>query len=165
MSYSHTNSNTNTYTEARARYVMGKIFDDFHAIEYRGFEFLQRNSNWLQKHREDIYYLMVNQVLIRFQIQFFAAGKARAVEYEIRSDGSIYRDSDSGGIDYYEIPRNATLSIVASWNRNKPKVEEEMKKRNWGKGAEYIGGSRIDDGAYSKGGYGATKGRRGEWNQ
>lgn len=164
MSSTYTNSETNTYSESRARYVMGKIFDDFHAISNRGFDFFDENPDKLQKWREDIYYLMTNEVLQKFQIQFKQTdGEEWAVEFEIRADGSIQRDSESGGIDYWEIPEDVNVGIVASWSRNKKHVEEEMIRRNWTKGATYIGGDLIDDGSYSKSGYGASKGRRGAW--
>lgn len=161
---SYTNSATNTYSESRARYVMGKIFDDFHQISFRGFDQFKSNSNQLKKWKEDIYFLMTNQVLNSFQIQFSTSDSREwAVEFEIKADGTIQSDDESGGISYWEIPENATIRIVASWNRNKKHVEDEMNRRNWGEGGAYVGGDLIKDGAYSKSGYGTTKGRRGSW--
>lgn len=158
-------SNSNTYSESNARYVMGKIFDDFHAIAYRGFDYFKSNPNVLQKWKEDLFFLMTNGVLNEFQIQFFSNGKEWAVEYTIKADGSIQGDNSSGGVNYWEIPASARVGIVASWSRHKPHVEDEMKARDWISGASYIDGDLIDDGAYSKNGYGATKGRRGAWTQ
>lgn len=164
MSSSYTNSSSNTYSESRARYVMGKIFDDFHNIAYREFVQFEKDPKELQGWKEDIYYLMTNEVLNSFQIQFIGNGtKEWAVEFEIKADGSIQTDNESGGINYREIPDDVNVKIIANWKRDKSYVEDEMKKRGWGGSGSYIGGDLKEDGAYSKGGFGATKGRRGSW--
>lgn len=164
MSHTHTNVETNTYSESRARDVMGKIFDDFHHICYRGFDQFNENSDQLQKWKKDIYFLMTNQVLISFQIQFTGTNsKEWAVEFEIKADGSIQRDNESGGINYWEIPSEVKIDVIVKWKKGKHSVDEEMINRGWITGGNYIEGDLIDDGAYSKGGYGATKGRRGSW--
>ena len=160
---SYSDSSSETYTEARARYVMGKIFDDFHAMQYRGFSFLDQRPDWLQKMREDIFYLMTKKVLRSFQVQFFADQKEWAVEYTIKADGSIYQDDDSGGIDYYDIPARATMDVVVDWKHGTKAVDDEMIHRGWTGKAAYFKGDLTDDGAYSKSGYGVTKGRRGSW--
>ncbi len=163
MSQTNTHSSSSTYSESRARYVMGKIFDDFHAIAYREFTYFKSNPNDLQRWKEDLFFLMTNQVLKKFQIQFFDHGKEWAIEYVIKADGSIHQDNDSGRVDYWEIPVNARPNIVVNRDYNKQTVNDYMKKRGWVSGGSYVGGDLIDDGAYSKSGFGATKGRRGAW--
>lgn len=165
MISTYSDSQSDTYTEARAQYVLGKIFDDFHNIGYRGFDYFERNPDQLRKWREDIYFLMTKKVLKKFQVKFAADGKEWAVEYTIKSDGSIQQDDYSGGVDYWEIPAHASIGIVATWDRHKKDVETHMQSRGWVGGGSYVEGDLIDDGAYSKSGYGATKGRRGAWRR
>jgi hypothetical protein len=142
---------------------MGKIFDDFHDIAYRGFEQLEGN-NRLQKWKEDIFFLMTNQVLKSFQIQFKGSGsKEWAVEFEIKADGSVQSDNESGGINYWEIPNDAIVDLLVKWEKGKKIVDDEMESRGWITRGSYIEGSLLDNGSYSKSGYGATKGRRGSW--
>lgn len=165
MSNTQTNTTTNTYSESRARYVMGKIFDDFHAISYRGFEELDDSPERLPKIREDLFYLMTNKVLISFQVQFCAKdGREWAIEYTIKADGSVHEDSDSGGVNYYEIPADVRINFPTKWTKGTKRIDDHMIERGWTAKGKYIEGDLINDGAYSKNGYGATKGRKGAWN-
>lgn len=163
MTHSYTNSESDTYSESRARYVMGKIFDDFHAIAYRGFNYFEKNPNKLQKWKDDMFYLMTNKALEKFQMQFFDDGNEWAVEYVIKSDGTIHQDNNSGGIDYWEIPATASPNLVVTRDKSRKHINDYMDSRGWTSGASYVEGDLIDDGAYSKNGYGATKGRKGAW--
>lgn len=166
MSGSHTYSNSNTYTESRARYVMGKIFDDFSAIGLRGFSFLNNQPDWLQRMKEDIFFLMTKKALKSFQIQFYSSsGEEWAVEFIIKADGTIHQDSPSGRIDYWDIPQDVTMDLPVAWKDGNTDVDEEMIRRGWTGKGKYIEGDSIDDGTYSKDGYGATKTRKGSWNQ
>ena len=144
---------------------MGKIFDDFHAISYRGFDFLESRPGWLEKVRDDLFYLMTKKVLESFQIQFHGySGKKWAVEFTIKADGSIQQDDDSGAIDYWQIPENVTMKFPTRWKKGSKEIDDEMIKRGWTGKASYLEDDLIDDVAYSKNGYGASRGRRGAWN-
>jgi hypothetical protein len=143
---------------------MGKIFDDFHSISFRGFYFIENNPSWLQKMKEDIFFVMTEKALEKFQIQFHDTNQnSWAVEYEVKSDGSIFQDSESGGIDYWEIPANASINIIMDRDVENKKVTDYLNLRGWGTGGQFVEGDFIDDGAYSKNGFGTTKGRRGAW--
>lgn len=165
MSESYTHSNSNTYTESRARYVMDKIFDDFHAIGLRGFEYFKNHPEKLKEWKEDLFFLMTKKALEKFQMQFFSGEQEWAVEFVIKADNTIYQDVDSGGIDYWDIPSTAKPNIVVSRDRSRKEVNDYMTSRGWSTGGSYIEGDSIDDGAYSKDGYGATKTRKGSWEQ
>jgi hypothetical protein len=161
MSDTFTNSESDSYTESRALYVMGKVYDDFHSIAGRGFTGF--SSRYLTSMKEDIFYLMTQKVLKMFQIQFTHGSKEWAVEYTVSSDGSIQVDRDSGGIDYWQIPQAASLRIVARWDRSKSRVEAEMERRGWTGSASWVTGKVISDGGYSKSGFGLYKNRIGSW--
>lgn len=166
MSNSYTNSNSTTYTEARAKYVMGKIFDDFHAIGYRGFEFFKENPGKLTDWKEDLDFILSHNALRKFQLQFHApGGRAWAIEYVVHTDSSIQRDSDSGGVDFWEIPIDANINILVDRDPDNQEVSDYLAERGWGTGGFFIGGPVSDGGAYSQEGFGVTKGRRGTWNQ
>lgn len=166
MSYSYSSPRSESYSESGARHVMGKIFDDFHSISFRGFHFVENNPSWLQKIKEDIFFVMTEKALEKFQIQFHGSDEnSRAVEYEVKSDGSIFQDSESGGIDYWEIPANVEINVTLKRDEKNEKVTDYLNKRGWGNDGQFVEGEFIDDGAYSKDGFGTTKGRRGAWKQ
>lgn len=162
MTNTYTNSRSNTYTETNARYVMGKITDDFFAISNRGFNNV--NDDWLKSIKEDIYFVMCSEALEMFQFQFYKGTKRWAIEYTISADGSVHSNDPSGGINYYEIPKDAKVSVVLKRDPNNKSVSNYLEKRGWGNKGEFITDDLVDDGAYSKNGFAAKKGRRGSWN-
>lgn len=153
---------TDTFSESKAKYVMGKINDDFIAIANRGFDCLKPTSKWLQELKEDLYFIMVNKDLEFFQIQFKHSSGNRAIEYKVKSDGSIHADNESGRIDYWIIPRDAIIYIVVR-RYGDEKVGAELQKNGWTENGSMIQGNTTNAGAYSKDGYGATKKLIGTW--
>ncbi len=147
---------TDTYTETRAKYVLKKIYDDFIAISTRGFDQFKNSPNFLKELKEDLLFIMTNEDLKLFQLQFINGAEERAVEYEIKSDGTIYTDNDSGGVNYWDLPDSVEIRIVIK-RKGSAYVWEELQKRGWVSGATLIEGSATSIGAYSNGGYGATK--------
>lgn len=164
MSNSTTNSGTNTFSEAKARDIMGKINDDFNTIASRGFEYLQQHPGWLDKHREDILYILLHQDLNTFQIQFKYNGGEKAVEYTVKNDYTIHSNRESGGINYFQIPRDAEVIIVIR-RHNNPEVWKELQRRGWVTGARMIEGTETNKGAYSKDGFGAEIKLIGSWGK
>lgn len=162
MSNERTNGN---YTEARARYVMGKIFDDFHVIAYRGFDYLEANPEWLLKVYGDLFYLMSNHVLTSFQVKLTSnSGELWAVEFVIKPDGSLLYDTNSGRIDFWEIPANATINFPTKWTHGNGQIDNEMIKRGWTSKSASVTDYAINDATYSNHGFAATRGKRGAWN-
>ncbi|MCU0435380.1 MAG: hypothetical protein MUC87_18125 [Bacteroidia bacterium] len=153
MSYTSTHSVTDTYTEARARYVMGKIYDDFTHLITRGFNYPGRDE--IRKWRDDLLYLMDKKALRHFQVKFsLPGGNEEAWEYILKSDNSIQTDSKSGGKDLYDYPDSASVSIVVNYDRSNSEANEYLEKRGWGDGGYFLTGTVTSNGAYSKDGYG-----------
>lgn len=153
MSYTSTYSDTDTYTEARARYVMGKIYDDFTHLITRGFKYPGRDD--IRSWRDDLLYLMNKKALYGFQVKFsFPGGGEEAWEYILKSDNSVQTDSKSGGKDLYDYPDNTSVSIVISRDHSNSEVNDYLAKRGWGSGGSFLTGTITSNGAYSKDGYG-----------
>lgn len=154
MSGSYTSSNTNTYSEARAKYVLGKLKQDFQSIHNRGFESISwetLNSWW-----EDVSFVAHQQALTRCQIKFeWPDHPGAAVDYHMSTDGTIQVDGDASSIDFHKIPQHAKVRITIRRNPNNQTVTDYLAKRGWGKGS-FLEGESTQQGGYSKGGYGAN---------
>lgn len=166
MSDSYSSSVSSTYSESRAKYVMGKIYDDFCAIDLRGFNQFEANPNQLKEWKEDLFYIMTKQDLDYFQLKFSygTPSKTVALEYKVKSDGTIHSDNDSGKINYRQFPPDTTVSIVVLLYGNK-EVETYLNSRGWGDNGIFVEGSTSNAGSYSKDGYGVNRNKIGQWEQ
>lgn len=154
MSDSYTHSNSNTYTEARAKYVLGKLKQDFQNIYNRGFDNLSWDAlhGWL----EDVSFVVHQKALTRCQIKFeWPDSAGAAVDYHMVTDGSIQVDGDASGLDFHKVPQNAKVRITIRRDPNNQTVTDYLAKRGWGKGS-FLEGEFTDQGGYSKDGYGAN---------
>lgn len=166
MSNSQSSSQSNTFTETRAKYVLGKIYDDFCAVEMRGFHQFGRNSSKLQEWKEDLFFIMKHEDLNYFQLQFSYGTPLKnvALQYTIQANGEIHSDNDSGGINYFVFPANTKISIVVKRYGNS-EVAEYLKSRGWGTNGKFVTGASESAGAYSKEGYGTKREKYGEWEK
>ncbi len=148
-------SQSDTFTEARARYVLGKIFDVFNGIIFRGFKTVSKSEiiGW----RDDIQFIMERDSLYHFEIQFNSNGNKWVVRYEVDKYGNISRDDDSGGIDFYNVPASAKIHIVVSKDNGDQEVTDYLAKRGWGSGGEFIAANADTNRSYSKDGYGVNQ--------
>lgn len=164
MSFSYTSSNTNTYTDSRARYVMGKVLDDFINMHNRGFEGLKWKK--LKKWIEDLTFVASKKALEKFEIQFIASSGQRkwAIIYHLIADGSIQIDDESGQIDYYAIPEDANIKLVISRDPNNDQVSKYLEERGWTSGASFLELYETRQGSYSKNGYGLKRNIKGDWS-
>ncbi len=154
MSGTFTNSSTNTFTEARARYVLGKMKDDFIKVAYRGFTTLVQGS--LMESWEDIAFVANQKALKKCELQFKWDGGSAAVIYEITADGSIQLDVESAAINFHTIPTYATVGIVIRRDHSNQIVSKYLEEKGWTSTGSFLAGSAIDAGGYSKEGYGAS---------
>lgn len=158
MSYTSTltASSTDAYTEARARYVMGKAYDDFLALMSRGFANVTKDvlDNW----REDLLYFMDKRALDWFQVQFvFPDGTQKALMYEVKPNGMFLADNASGGINFWQFPRETRVSLLVHRNQNsRAETDAYILRKGWGTGSEIKGnsGGQI---TFSKDNYGLTR--------
>jgi len=162
MSGTYTNTRTNTYTESRARYVLGKMRDDFIALKAREFPGLSTAS--IDKWWRDISYVMYAKALKKVELQFrLPEGKEWAITYSIVSDGNIYRDDKSGRNDFWNLPDGIQVSIVISRDHENINVSEYLEKQGWTSGGTYVQGNESDHGGYSKNEFGVNITRTGDW--
>lgn len=149
-----TKSQTDTFTEARARYVLGKIFDDFNAIIYRKFNHITTDD--LKEWRGVIQYIMERNALYKFELQFTKGNQEWAVGYEVDKQGNIARDDDSGGIDFYSIPADASLSILVRRDRSNEEITKYLEKLGWGTGGTFLTEESDTHKSFSKDGFGVN---------
>ena len=156
-----TASATDTFTESRARYVLGKIFDDFNGIIFRGFTTVKPAS--LKEWRDDIQYIMEQNALYHFEIQFQYGLHSWAVRSEVNKYGGITRDDSSGGLDFYNIPAGASLNIVVNRDTADEAVSNYLARRGWTSGGAFIAEGGNSDRAYSKDGFGVNRKKLGDF--
>ena len=154
MSGSYTKSETNTYTEARAKYVLGKLEQDFQSIHNRDFDHITWDT--LKVWLEDVSFVVHQKALTRCQIKFeWPDSPGAAVDYHMVTDGSIQIDGDASGLDFYRVPKHAKVRITIRRDPNNQTVTDYLAQRGWGKGS-FLEGEFTDQGGYSKDGYGAN---------
>lgn len=156
----YTSTQTDTFTEASARYVLGKIFDDFNGIMFRGFK---TESETIRSWRDDVAFVMMHKDLNYFELQFADGSKKWAIRYEVDSSGYISRDEESGGIDFYCIPATAQVGIVINRKKKSATVDEYLNKRGWTSGGVFIAAHGISDRTYSRNGFGVNRKLHGEF--
>ncbi len=156
MYRSYSNSQSNTYTEARAQYINGKVYDDTQAMAIRGLIPQTLAESW----RRDIQYLLDNQVMSFFQFQFILPnGTRKALQYNLKNDGSIHSDEVSGGVNYWSFPEGTKVTLFVHLNEFSPnyhKVMQKLADDGWGTGNSITGNSQYDR-SYSKDGYGLNR--------
>jgi hypothetical protein len=150
MSTTYTRSETDTYTEARARYVLGKVYEDMISLFQANFLTKAKCDQW----REDLLYIIDKRAMSYFQFQFKKA------------DGSeISSDDNTGGIDYWELPSDTKVSLLVNLNIssiNYAEVNEELNNRGWGSG-QSLSGTQQYLKSYSKDGFGYKQSKIGAW--
>jgi hypothetical protein len=163
MSTTYTNSITDTYTVARAKYVLGKVYEDLLGLY---------QANVIRKERcdsvrDDLLYLAEKKVLKYFQFQFKKPDgtEVGGLHYEVNSSGAVNTDDKTGGLDYWGLPTGTTFNLLVQLNNsadNYKEVNEELERRGWGTGSA-LSGSQQYLKSYSKDGYGYKQSKIGQW--
>lgn len=164
MNNTGTITQTNTYTEARARYIMDKIFEDLTGLIIREFATQTQVNKW----KDDLLYLMNEEILTYFEIQFKKPdGQKLSIRYMIKADNTLSEDSLSGSLRLYSLPKGTKANLFADINqshKNYQKVNDELhSKRGWGYGSQ-VEGIIERHLSFSKEGYGAERHQVGLWN-
>lgn len=162
MTGTYTRSVSDTYTEARARYVMGKVYDHLVSLYMRG---LMTKAE-ADRMRSDILYLMDRRAVTYFQLQFKAPGYAdRGIHYEVRADSTISMDDESGGLNFWSLSSNTAVSLVVQLNYSSPHIAEvnrQLEEWGWGS-ASALSGTYQASKSFSKDGYGLKESIVGTW--
>lgn len=163
MTTTYTNSVSDTYTIARAKYVLGKVYEDLLAIYQANIITKERCDNT----RNDLLYLAENKVLKYFQFQFKKTDGAEigGLHYEVNASGSISIDDKTGGLDYWNLPTGVRFTLLVHMDSSAPNydtVNQELERRGWGKGNS-LSGTQEYLKSYSKDGYGYKQSKIGQW--
>ena len=156
MSGTSTRTQTSTYTEARARYVLQKAFDDLVALMTNGFITKDTALEWYRvtKHIADMEALLIFQLKMKVGDQV-----VKAWQYEVSSDGTLLEDSESGGLAFDDVPSNSKVSICLKLSEDSvknAKAWEYLRSQGWGEGQLLKDGMKQDR-AFSKDGYGLRR--------
>jgi len=163
MSDTYTNSATNTYTEARARYVMGKVYEDLVGLMTTGLI----TKEYADKTRKELLYLLDKKVLKSFQLQFIDAygNEKGGINYVVRADSTLAIDDQTGGIDFWGLDRNITVNLFIKKDPASPNLAEVNRQLiawGWGSGTA-LTGNAVYAKSYSSGGYGVQQSIIGSW--
>src|SRR5437868_3827893 len=94
--FTSTASQSSSYTDARLRAVMPEIGADFYNMASAGLISFSVAQRWT----DELMFTLQNQAAHGFQIQFTSPnGQQVALDYRVRSDGSIRESGFAGGID------------------------------------------------------------------
>jgi hypothetical protein len=154
---------TDTYTEARARYVMGKVFDHLISLCMRGII----TKAYADEIRSDILYLLDRRAVTFFELQFkYPNGnEIGGLHYAVRADASISIDTDSGGVDFWSLPQNTQVNLLVQLNRNSihiAEVDKQIAEWGWVNGTS-LAGVHQPKGSFSKEGFGLKQSIVGIW--
>jgi len=154
----NTYSYSDSYTEARARAVTDKVYEDLITISMKGLISLERAN----KIREDLLYFQKKKALDYFQFQFYDSKNkvVKALHYKVETGGTIYRNDESGGIDYYDFKDVKSMGFLVQIFNDANKIKEVLEyTKDWGKGETFEGTSSAQR-TYSKDNYGITRNLR-----
>jgi hypothetical protein len=162
MANTMTRSVSDTYSEARARYVMGKVYDHLVSLYLRGLITKDRADRM----RSDILYLMDRRAVTYFELQFKTPGYTdRGLHYEVRADSTISVDDESGGLNFWGLSSNTEVSLVVKLNHSSPHIAEVNRQlEEWGWGtASALSGTYQSSKSFSKDGFGLKESIVGSW--
>lgn len=158
-----TRSVTNTYTEARARYVMGKVYEDLVSLMLTGIITQER----AERIRADILYLLSKDAVRFFELQFMKAGtKIGGLRYVVKSDSSVSSDTESGSINFWTLD-SAQVAVLLFVELNYSsyhiaEVNRQIAAWGWGTGLALTQTAQQQN-TYSKDGFGLQQLIIGKW--
>jgi hypothetical protein len=158
-----TRSRTDTFTEARLAAVMPEVGADFYAMASAGLITLATAQSWT----EELTFILKHRAAQRFQIQLHCPDRATiALDYQVRSDGTVHESGTGGGIDYFALPAGTYAGLLVTLDDKAPyaaTVRAYIVQRGWGTDGQAVPGDPVRDRAYSKDGYGVVRGKVGNW--
>ena len=162
-SFTATRSLTDTFTEARLAAVMPEVGGDFYALAGAGLISFDTAKKWT----DELTFVLKHRGAHGFQLQFTCPGRNQiAVDYRVKSDGSIHESGTAGGIDYYALPTGTRVGLFVDFNFSSTDfaiVQTYTRQRGWGTNGQAVPGDPVRDRAYSKDGYGVVRGKIGSW--
>lgn len=158
-----TRSGTDTFTDARLAAVMPEVGADFYAMAGAGLIALATAQSWT----EELTFILKHRGAQHFQVQLHCSGRATiALDYRVRSDGTVHECATGGGIDYFSLPAGTRAGLFVTIDDNAPHaatVRVYTAQRGWGTNGQAVAGDPVRDRAYSKDGYGVVRAKVGVW--
>ncbi|MBZ5713785.1 hypothetical protein [Nannocystis pusilla] len=163
MASTYTTTEASTFTEARARAVMISVLGDFTALKNAGLITAAQAEEW----HDALLFALCEEAVEMFQLKFTSpTGQQRALDYEVKDDGSISASQRPGGINYLDFATGTTVGITLRLRpngRGREKVLQYLQRRRWGMDGKILTGNTYVDRQYSQSGYGLTRKKVGEW--
>ncbi len=158
MSETYTTTYTSTYTEARAIAVMVNVLEDIVVLAEARLITYERAKRWV----EDILYLMKAKVLNFFELQCYSSAGTRigGYKYTVSDDGTLHENSNSGGIDPYDLPDGCKVGLYADIDHSKSNIQEvmsELANRGWGTNGSALEGEMTYERSYSRNNFGLKR--------
>lgn len=162
MASTQTYSRSSTFSEARVVAVMHKVLADLVGLAATG----MIDEDTAEKWHEELEFILLRRGATYFQFQFrLPSGSRAGLTYRVSDDGSLSEDSDSGGVDWFDLPKGTKASLFLHVNEESPHLAEVrsfMSRRGWGAGS-VVEGTGTRERAYSKDGFGLVRERVGAW--
>jgi hypothetical protein len=154
MTQSFTGINSDTYSESRANYVIGKVYENTLNLMATGLITKLRADTI----RKEILYLLSKKALKWFELQFRKPDGSQlgGIHYELKADGSIYTDEPSGGLDFWGLPANTIVKLLVNLDDSSPNINEvnlQIAAWGWGTG-NALQGAMEHHKSFSKEGFG-----------
>jgi len=141
---------------------MGKVYDHLVNLYLIGIITKTRADRM----RSDILYLMDRRALSSFELQFKTPGYPdKGLHYEVRGDSTISLDDESGGINFWTLGSNTSVTLLVSLNRSSPHINEvdrQLSEWGWGVGSALAGAHQASK-SFSKDGFGLKESIIGTW--
>lgn len=152
-----TRSATITATETRVRAVLRQVNVDLYAAVSAGLLSTTQTRDWY----DDLTYMLTKDALIHFELRVHHGGRIiDAWRYEVSNDGSLTLTDKGGGINFYALPRTATITLTVRRRPQLPAVvSAEIDRRGWTVKVQNLNGVMTRERAYSKDGYGVVRHR------
>jgi hypothetical protein len=83
----------------------------------------------------------------------------------VRADASITVDDNSGGLDFWGLPNNTSVTLLVQLNRNSSSIQEvdrQVAAWGWGTGTA-LQGTYTASKTFSKDGFGLKESTIGQW--
>jgi hypothetical protein len=163
MTSTVTRSASTTMTAARVRNVMLEVGADFAAISIAGLANYDKCVKWCT----ELTYILEQQAVTSFQIQFKCAGHASlALEFKVSADGTLHSSDKAGGIDYFGLPAGTKANLMVSLNYESHNIQTVLAylgRCGWGFDGQAVTGNGTQDRIYSADGFGVVRSKIGAW--
>lgn len=160
MNSTYTKSETDTYSESRANYATGKVYEVLMNMAGANLISYDRADKW----KEDLLFLQRKRAINFFEFQFknSSGEKIGGLRYKVSADNTIITDDDSGGLNFWGAAgAKVTFFVSIDWSTSHSEEVQEYTE-NWGAGTQ-LDFPEVHQKSFSKKGYGFNESKLGDW--